>query len=41
MQSKREDVEGAELAKKLDYMEHWGVTLLLLYRAVACLAAPL
>lgn len=22
-------------------MEHWGVTLLLLYRAIACLAAPL
>lgn len=23
------------------YMEHWGVTLLLLYRAIACFAAPL
>lgn len=28
-------------SKRLDYMEHWGVTLLLLYRAIACLAAPL
>lgn len=28
-------------SKRPDYMEHWGVTLLLLYRAIACLAAPL
>lgn len=32
---------GNGLAKRLDYMEHWGVTLLLLYRAIACLVAPL